>query len=104
MKVFITNLPFTADQEEIKAFLENYCPVSSVSLARYARDNKSRGFAFADLQIQDLDTLQGQVFNNKTICVALAVEKDKYQRPDAPLEKKRRKRIVKTTATSVDRP
>jgi len=100
MKIFITNLPFTADEEDLKNFLETYCPVNSLSLARNAADNKSRGFAFADVAITDIAELQGLPFNNKNICVAEAVEKDKYRRPDAPLEKRKRKRIVSNHASS----
>ena len=63
--------------------------------------NQSRGFAFADLQIQDLEMIQRQIFNNKAICVAPAVEKDKYQRPDVQLDKKKIKRIRQSTIAQI---
>jgi len=75
MKIFITNLPFTADEEDLKNFLETYCPVNSLSLARNAADNKSRGFAFADVAITDIAELQGLPFNKKIFVLPRLLKK-----------------------------
>jgi|GEM_PF-4869060 len=105
MKIFITNLPFICSEEEITAFIGQFCTVISFSLARHEADGKSRGFAFADAEALEpgrstLELLSGKKIKDKPFYVAQAVDKDKYQRPaDLLTIKKKRKRLTPITQT-----
>lgn len=97
MKLFISNLPFTLTETELRLVLENFGGVVSLMLAINRQDGKSRGFAFAEMQEYIPSTLISQLntvsFNGKKMYAAEAVDKEQYQRP--VLERRKRKRINK---------
>jgi cold-inducible RNA-binding protein len=97
MKLFISDLPFTLTEAELRLVLENFGAVSSLMLAVNRQDGKSRGFAFAEME-EDvpgtlLERLNSVDFSGKKMYAALAVDKEAY-RPRV-LGKKKRKRIHK---------
>lgn len=48
-KLFIGNIPWSANDASLQAFLSQYAPVQSVQIKTDRETGRSRGFAFADL-------------------------------------------------------
>ena len=82
MNIYVSNLSFAVQDEDLKEFFAEYGEVSSVKVIMDKFTNRSRGFAFVEMPdeaagqkaIQELD---GATVDGRTIKVNVARPKEK---------------------------
>jgi RNA recognition motif-containing protein len=82
MNIYVSNLSFAVQDEDLKEFFAEYGEVSSVKVITDKFTNRSRGFAFVEMPdetaaqkaIQELD---GATVDGRTIKVNVARPKEK---------------------------
>ena len=82
MNIYVSNLSFAVQDEDLKEFFAEYGEVSSVKVITDKFTNRSRGFAFVEMPdetaaqkaIQELD---GATVDGRTIKVNVAKPKEK---------------------------
>jgi len=81
-KIYVGNLPFESNEEEIKTLFEKYGSVSSVKIVTDRYTGKSRGFGFVEMENADsaIKELNGTDFGGREIRVNEAREQRRPKR------------------------
>lgn len=84
-KIYVGNLPFQVDEQELRNAFEEYGAVDSVDVIIDKYTGKSRGFAFITYQSggsvqKAIDGLNEKDFQGRNLRVSLAREKTDRQR------------------------
>ena len=80
MKLFVGNLPFTANEAEVRALFDSYGPVVDFYLPLDRATGKPRGFAFVTLSSREagasaIEGLNGADFGGRPLRINEAVER-----------------------------
>jgi RNA recognition motif-containing protein len=84
IKLFVGNLPYDAEEQEIRALFSAFRSVAQIKLVR-SKTGRSRGFAFVELTDQTeadraVAEVNGSTLRENAVVVNLAAD----QRPSAP--------------------
>ena len=78
-KIYVGNLPFTADETSVRALFEQHGAVDSVSLINDRDTGRPRGFGFVEMARADaaraIQNLNGQDMNGRPLKVNEAQDK-----------------------------
>ena len=78
-KIYVGNLPFTADQEEVRALFSQHGTVESVSLPTDRETGRPRGFGFVEMSQADasraIAALNGHTMGGRPLRVNEAQDK-----------------------------
>jgi cold-inducible RNA-binding protein len=78
-KIYVGNLPFTADQEEVRALFAQHGAVTSVSLPTDRETGRPRGFGFVEMSQADaakaIQALNGHSMGGRPLRVNEAQDK-----------------------------
>jgi len=88
-KIYVGNLPFTADQEEVRALFAQHGTVESVSLPTDRETGRPRGFGFVEMSQADasraIAALNGHSMGGRPLRVNEAQDKPRGGgRPGGP--------------------
>ncbi|HOD67548.1 MAG TPA: RNA-binding protein [candidate division Zixibacteria bacterium] len=77
MNIYVGNLPFSTDEEELKAKFEAYGTVTSAKIIMDRVSGRSRGFAFVEMPNDEeaqaaIDGLQGSDYGGRALTVSEA--------------------------------
>lgn len=115
--VYISNLPFTASERDLHAFLNNYGASSVLiptqTVRRFSKRHNSNprkplGIAFAQfannaLALKAIQDLNGTVFQNQKLFLKLHVPYEADSTPDTDVKKpKEKNKVKKTPETAAD--
>ncbi|MFM7182965.1 MAG: RNA recognition motif domain-containing protein [Verrucomicrobiales bacterium] len=80
MKLFVGNLPFSANEAEVRALFETYSPVVDFYLPLDRATGRPRGFAFVTLNSREagnaaIEGLNGSDFGGRPLRINEAVER-----------------------------
>ena len=82
--IYIGNLPFSADEAEVKGLFEAYGTVNSVNLITDRDTGRLRGFGFVEMDDADaakaIESLDGQDFGGRSLKVNEARERQERPR------------------------
>ncbi len=82
--IYIGNLPFSADEAEVKGLFEAYGSVNSVNLITDRDTGRLRGFGFVEMDDADaakaIESLDGQDFGGRSLKVNEARERQERPR------------------------
>ncbi len=85
-KLYVGNLPFSTNEDEIRDLFAAYGEVQSVSLITDRETGRLRGFGFVEMDANGataaMEALNGKDFNGRALRVNEAQEKPK--RPSGP--------------------
>jgi heterogeneous nuclear ribonucleoprotein A1/A3 len=78
--LYIGNLSYRADEQDLERAFENFGEIEDIALMREPVTGKSRGFAFVTFEIDDalkpaLEKMDGEMISGRAIRVRLAHEK-----------------------------
>ncbi len=80
-KIYVGNLPFTADESAVRALFEQHGTVDSVSLINDRETGRPRGFGFVEMPSADaaraIQSLNGQDMGGRPLKVNEAQDKPK---------------------------
>jgi RNA recognition motif-containing protein len=80
-KIYVGNLPFTADEAAVRALFEQHGTVESVSLINDRETGRPRGFGFVEMSSSDaaraIQNLNGQDMGGRPLKVNEAQDKPK---------------------------
>jgi len=81
MNIYVSNLDFTIDEEELKQAFSQYGTVSSVKIIIDKKTKKSKGYAFVEMLALDeaqkaIDSLDNYWARGRKIHVKRAVERE----------------------------
>lgn len=68
-RLFVGNIPFTANDEDIRALFAELGDVLDVKIVRFPDTGKSRGFGFVEMRTPELAEKAIEVLNGKTLKV-----------------------------------
>ncbi|HSR51699.1 MAG TPA: RNA-binding protein [Acidobacteriota bacterium] len=72
-RIYVGNLPFTSEEDEVRELFEGYGEVTSIYLPSDRETGRPRGFAFVEMNEEDADSaiegLDGQDFGGRTLRV-----------------------------------
>lgn len=76
-KLYVGNLPFESTEEDLKQFFAEVAQVSRVTVVRDKFTNRSRGFAFAEIDDEAsakkaIETLNGRALGGRPLKIAEA--------------------------------
>ena len=79
-KLYVGNLPFTADESELREMFERHGKVSSVSIISDRETGRSRGFGFVEFEDDSavsaaIEALDGVDFGGRALRVNEATER-----------------------------
>jgi len=74
MKLYVGNLPFTVQEQELKDLFSEYSSVSSVQLITDRETGRSKGFGFVEISDDDeasnaIQELNGKDFGGRAVIV-----------------------------------
>jgi len=85
--IYIGNLPFSADEAEVKGLFETHGTVNSVNLITDRDTGRLRGFGFVEMDDADaakaIEALDGQDFGGRSLKVNEARERQERPRSRA---------------------
>jgi small subunit ribosomal protein S18 len=75
-RLFVSNLDFEVNSEQLQQVFAEIAPVMNVSIAQDRETKRSKGFAFVDIENDDgaqkaIDSLNGKLVNGRPIKVVL---------------------------------
>lgn len=77
-KIYVGNLSFQIEEEDLKEYFEQAGDVKSVKIVKDKDTNQSRGFAFIEMEEEDIDKaismFDGQNFAGRQLVVKEARE------------------------------
>lgn len=83
-KLYVGNVPFAATEEELQDVFEKVGPVTSVKVIRDRDTGRSKGFAFVEMEnenmAQDALSLDGADFLQRNLKVSIARERENSPR------------------------
>ncbi len=76
-KLFVGNLPFSLEEDELRALLESFGEIESISMPLDHATGKKRGFAFVEMATQEgaeaaIRGCDGRTMGKRSIVVNLA--------------------------------
>lgn len=84
-RIYVGNLPFTADEEAVRALFAQHGEVQDVKLINDRDTGRFRGFGFVEMSDGDAETaiqeLNGQSMEGRTLRVSEARERPPRRRP-----------------------
>ena len=85
MNIYVSNLSFNVQDDDLRGFFESYGEVASAKVIMDKFTNKSRGFGFVEMPNDDqaqtaLDTLNGSTLDKRQISVTEARPKPQNDR------------------------
>jgi RNA recognition motif-containing protein len=77
MNIYVGNLPFTADEDELRSKFEEFGAVDSAKIITDRETGRSRGFGFVEMPNDEeaqaaIDKLQGADFGGRALTVSEA--------------------------------
>ena len=74
MNIYVGNLPFSTDENDLRQAFEVYGQVENIRLIKDKYTGKSRGFGFVEMSaeaeaLSAIDGLHGKDFNGRTLTV-----------------------------------
>lgn len=86
MKIYVSDLSFDAEDQELQSLFEAYGEVSSANIILDKFTQKSRGFGFVEMPQRAeaekaIEELQGAILRGRAIRVAEARERTQNNRP-----------------------
>jgi len=93
MKLFLANLPYKIDEQELKTMLTQFGQVASVKLITDKETGKRKGFGFAEMPVREQAKAAIAALNDKEIYgrkIALSEAVDKPQEHRSTFEPKKR--------------
>ncbi len=89
-KLYVGNIPFTTDENELKEMFATVGEVTMAKIVRNSYNNKSKGYGFVEMEKQQdannaITALNGKEFGGRE----LTVEKGKRQIKGPKFDKKR---------------
>ena len=82
--IYVGNLPFSANDDEVKGLFEAYGTVNSVNLITDRDTGRLRGFGFVEMEDADatkaIESLDGQDFGGRALKVNEARERQERPR------------------------
>lgn len=80
MNIYVGNLGYKVDENELRGVFEEYGNVSSVKIITDKYSNRSKGFAFVEMENADeaqnaIEGLDGKSIDDRNISVSVAREK-----------------------------
>ncbi len=82
--IYVGNLPFSANDDEVKGLFEAYGTVKSVNLITDRDTGRLRGFGFVEMEDADaskaIESLDGQDFGGRSLKVNEAKEREERPR------------------------
>ncbi len=86
MNIFISNLSFRVNDEDLKQLFEEYGEISSAKVITDKYTGKSRGFGFVEMNNDDsakkaIEELDRAEYDGKVITVSIAKPKTEGSRP-----------------------
>lgn len=82
-KLYVGNLPFNAEETQLRDFFAQHGPVVSVKLISDRETGRPRGFGFVEMDVEEIDPIieavNGQDFSGRPLKVNEARERE--QRP-----------------------
>lgn len=93
MKLYVGNLPFSVQEQELKDFFSKYGSVTNVQLISDRETGRSKGFGFVELSNHDeaksaIQELNGKDFGGRAIIVNEA--RPRENRENRSFERRRR--------------
>lgn len=87
--LFIGNLPFTIEEEELKELFEEFGPLESVTVIKDRETNRSRGFGFVKYQEASdgenaIKSMDSKLVKNRCLKVNAAHNKNRESRKEEP--------------------
>jgi len=84
-RIYVGNLPYSAEAEDLTSHFEKVGPVLSARVVKDAATGRSRGFGFVEMNDEDADRaieeLNGSSLMNRAIVVSEAKEREAGARP-----------------------
>lgn len=85
-KLYVGNLPFTSNEDDVKSLFSNYGSVISAKVITDRETGRSRGFCFVEMDSDEagssaVSNLNGSDFNGRRLVVNEAVDKERTPRP-----------------------
>ena len=79
-KLYVGNLPYSSTEEDLIQMFDHYGNVDNVRIIRERDSNRSKGFAFVEMEDPDaaqkaIDGLDGSDLDGRAVRVSLAREK-----------------------------
>jgi RNA recognition motif-containing protein len=76
-KIYVGNLPFSSNEDELKDLFAQYGEVSSVKIISDRNTGRSRGFGFVEMENADtaIEELNGKDFGGRALRVNEAKER-----------------------------
>ena len=79
MRIYVGNLPFSADEAQVRTMFEQHGTVESVALINDRETGRPRGFGFVEMSNSDasraMQALNGKDFDGRALKVNEAQEK-----------------------------
>lgn len=81
-KIYVGNLPYSVDQEQLTEVFAEFGSVKSVNVIRDANTGRSKGFAFVEMENQEatenaIKTLNNKELDGRNMKVSLANPQEK---------------------------
>lgn len=84
MNIYVGNLPYSVDEEDIRSLFEEFGDVNSVKLISDRETGRMKGFGFVDMEdaggANAIENLDGSDFNGRNIKVNQARERTQQPR------------------------
>jgi len=85
-KLYVGNLPFSSNEDDVKSLFSNYGTVASAKIVTDRETGRSRGFCFVEMESDEaassaISNLNGTDFNGRRLVVNEAVKRERSPRP-----------------------
>lgn len=78
--LYVGNLPYRANEDDVRSFFSDYITVQSVRLMKDRKTGKRKGYGFVEIVSDDIDSVIGKlndsVFQDRTLKVRPAKDKN----------------------------
>jgi RNA recognition motif-containing protein len=89
MNIYVGNLPFSVDSEQLRSWFEEYGAVERATVVTDRFTGRSRGFGFVEMPNAEeaqraIEALNGSQYEGRTLVVNIARERSEQPRRSAP--------------------
>ncbi len=89
MNIYVGNLPFSVDSEQLRSWFEEYGAVERATVVTDRFTGRSRGFGFVEMPNAEeaqraIEALNGSQFEGRTLVVNIARERSEQPRRSVP--------------------